>query len=142
MRSSVPVQRASDKVRIVLADDHEDLLYEIHALLTPRFEIVNAVTDGLTLIDAVRDLKPDLVVSDIRMPGISGIEACRRIIQEGLCNAVIILTMSNDNQFVKEAFRAEIRGYVLKVDAGEELIPAIHSVLSGSTYRSNGVRIP
>ncbi len=127
------------QVRIVLADDHEDLLQEIKALLTPDFEIVNSVNDGLALIDTVRDLKPDLVVSDIRMPGMSGIEACRRIIQEGLCSAAILLTMYNEARLVQEALGAGIRGYLLKVNAGEELIPAVRSVMDGSTYLSAGV---
>lgn len=128
------------RFRIVLADDHEDLREAIQALLTPEFEIVNSVSNGLDLIGAVRDWKPDVVVSDIQMPGISGIEACRRIIQEGLCSATIVLTMYDEPQLVREALLAGIRGYVSKVDAGEELIPALRSVLRGSTYFSRGVR--
>jgi DNA-binding NarL/FixJ family response regulator len=125
--------------RIVLADGHEDLLQEIKALLTPDFEIVNSVTDGLALIDAVRELKPDLVVSDIKMPGMSGIEACRRIIEQGLCSRAILLTMYNEAQLVNEALGAGIRGYLLKVNAGEELIPAVRSVMGGATYLPAGV---
>jgi DNA-binding NarL/FixJ family response regulator len=125
--------------RIVLADDHLDLLHEIRVLLTPNFEILQSVTDGLALIDAVRAGKPDVVIADIRMPRINGIEACRRIIQQGLCDAAILLTMHNDQQFVREALEAGIRGYVLKIDAGEELIPAVNSVLNGSRYLSRGV---
>lgn len=125
--------------RIVLADDHLDLLREVRALLIPNFEILQSVNDGLALIDAVRDRKPDLVIADIRMPRINGIEACRRIIQQGLCHAAILLTMHNDQQLVREALEAGIRGYVLKLDAGEELIPAVNSVLSGSQYLSRGV---
>ncbi len=135
-----PVTASPGKFRIVLADDHKDLLQEIRALLTPDFEVVNSVSDGQALIDTVRDLKPDLVVSDIRMPGMSGIEACRRIIQEGLCSTAILLTMYNEAQLVKEALGAGIRGYLLKVNAGEELIPAVRSVMGGSTYLSAGVR--
>ena len=135
-----PVKGSPGNIRIVLADDREDLLQEIRALLTPDFEIVNSVTNGLALIDAVRDLKPDLVVSDIKMPGMSGIEACRRIIEEGLCSAAILLTMYNEAQLVREALGVGIRGYLLKVNAGEELIPAVRSVMGGSTYLSAGVR--
>jgi DNA-binding NarL/FixJ family response regulator len=124
----------------VLADDHEDLLREIRALLAQDFEILDAVTDGLALIAAVRNSKPDLVISDVQMPGISGIEACRRVIRDGFCGAAIILTMYNDGQLVSEALRAGIQGYVLKVEAAEELIPAVNSVLSGRTYFSRGVR--
>ncbi len=133
------VGNAPDRLRIVLADDREDVMREIQSLLNDDFEIANSVTGGLALICAARDLKPHVVISDIEMPGINGIEACRRIIQKDLCKAAIILTMHNDAQLVREAFGAGIRGYVLKVDAGEELIPAIRSVMSGSRYRSKGV---
>lgn len=134
------MENPGGQFRIVLADDHEDLLHEIQALLTPDFQIVESVTGGLALIDAARNLKPDLVVSDIKMPGMSGIEACRRIIQEGLCGAAILLTMYNEAQLVREALAAGVRGYLLKVNAGEELIPAIRTVMRGSIYLSPGVR--
>jgi CheY-like chemotaxis protein len=135
----VPMKKLLRRNRIVLADDHLDLLHEVRALLIPSFEILQSVTDGLALIDAVRAAKPDVVIADIRMPRINGIEACRRIIQQGLCDAAILLTMYNDQQFVREALEAGIRGYVLKLDAGEELIPAVNSVLRGSRYLSRGV---
>jgi len=132
MKSSCPT-------RIVLADDHLDLLHEIRALLTPKFEVLEAVTDGLALLNAVRTANPDIVIADINMPRMNGIEACRRIIQQGLCGAAILLTMHKEKQLVLEALQAGIRGYVLKLDAGDELIPAVSSVLSGSRYLSRGV---
>jgi DNA-binding NarL/FixJ family response regulator len=101
---------------------------------------LNSVTDGLGLIEAASESKPDIVISDIQMPGVNGIEACQRIVENGSCGAAIILTMHDEVQFVNDALRAGIRGYVLKVDAGEELIPAVRSVLGGSTYLSRGVR--
>ncbi|HEY3740204.1 MAG TPA: response regulator transcription factor [Bryobacteraceae bacterium] len=128
------------RFRIVLADDHLDILREVRALLTPEFEIVNAVTDGLQLIDAVREARPDVVVSDLQMPGLGGMAACRRIIKEGWCNAVVVLTMHNEAQLIDEAIAAKIRGYVLKMDAGDELVRAVRNVLSGSTYCSCGTR--
>jgi DNA-binding NarL/FixJ family response regulator len=136
------VTKRSDRAfRVVLADDHEDVLDEVRALLNPDFEILISVTDGLTLIDAVREWKPDVVISDFKMPGLSGVEACCHILQNGFCGAAIILTMYSDVQLVKNALRAGIRGYVLKVDAGEELVTAVRDVLSGSTYLSHGVRM-
>ena len=139
---SVPAKASPRHFRIVLADDHEEMLEEIRALLTPDFDVVGSVNNGQALIDAVRALKPDVVVSDIKMPGISGIEACRRIVQEGLCSTTIMLTMHNEAQFVRRALGAGIRGYLLKVHAGEELIPAIRSVMGGFTYLSTGVQEP
>jgi len=126
--------------RIVLADDHEGLLHEVRALLAPEFEVLDAVTTGTALIVAARGLRPDVVISDIQMPGVDGIEACCRILQEGSCRAAIILTMYKHSELVSEALERGIRGYVLKVDAGEELIPAVHSILGGGTYLSRGVQ--
>jgi|HubBroStandDraft_6_1064221.scaffolds.fasta_scaffold872890_2 DNA-binding NarL/FixJ family response regulator len=137
MRATTRSDRA---FRVVLADDHEDVLHEIRALLDPEFDILRSVTDGLALIEAVRESKPDVVISDVQMPGLSGIEACRRIVQNGSCSAAIILTIYNDFQLVKNALQAGIRGFVLKVDAGEELASAVHAVLDGSVYLSHGVR--
>ena len=135
-----PSVERRDPSRIVLADDHEDLLREICALLARHFEIWEAVNDGQALIAAARDAKPDIVISDIRMPGLNGIEACRRILRDGFCEAAVILTMHNDGKLVSQALDAGIRGYVLKMEAGEELIPAVKAVLSGCTYFSRGVR--
>jgi DNA-binding NarL/FixJ family response regulator len=134
------MKRSGHAFRVVLADDHEEVLHEIRALLNADFEILSSVTDGLALIEAVREWKPDVVISDVQMPGLSGIEACSHIIQRGFCSAAIILTMYNDVQLVKDALRAGIRGYVLKVDAGQELASAVSGVLGVSTYLSHGVR--
>jgi DNA-binding NarL/FixJ family response regulator len=135
------VSKRSDRAfRLVLADDHEDVLREIKTLLDPEFDILSSVRDGLALIETVRESKPDVVISDVQMPGLSGIEACRRIVQNGSCSSTIILTIYNDFQLVKNALQAGIRGFVLKVDAGEELASAVHAVLDGSVYLSRGVR--
>jgi DNA-binding NarL/FixJ family response regulator len=137
-----PAKASPCQFRILLADDHEDLLQEIRELLTSDFDVVGAVGNGQALIDAARALRPDVVVSDIKMPGISGIEACRRIVQEGLCSTTIVLTMYNEAQLVRRALGAGIRGYLLKMHASEELIPAIRSVMNGFTYLSTGVQEP
>ena len=79
------------------------------------------------------------MVSDVNMPHLDGIEAGRRILREGLCPAVIILTVYNGRQFVESALESGIRGYVLKTDAGEELARAVRTVLLGGAYLSSGV---
>jgi len=129
------------RFRLVLADDREDLLHEIQILLHAEFDILRAVTDGQALIDAVREWKPDAVIADIQMPHVNGIEACRRLVEKGLCKVALILTMHNEAQLVEAALRAGIRGYVLKVDAAEELIPAVRCVLGGTQYLSRGVSL-
>jgi len=97
------------------------------------------VNEGLSLIQAACELRPDAIISDIHMPRLNGIDAGQQILQKGLCQAVIVLTMYNERQFVDSAMQAGIRGYVLKVEAGEELIPALETVLGGGIYLSRGV---
>jgi DNA-binding NarL/FixJ family response regulator len=135
----MPDGKAGSPVRLVLADDHEDVLRELRVLLHTEFVVVASVTDGFALIAAARQWKPDVVISDIKMPGLSGLEACRQIVEQGHCSASIIVTMHHERQLVKDALRAGIRGYVLKIDAGEELVSAVRSVLGGSVYLSRGV---
>jgi DNA-binding NarL/FixJ family response regulator len=123
--------------RLLLADDHEDLLREIVALLDREFEVIGVVRDGTALMDIAAHLNPDAVITDFRMPGLSGIDAGGRLLEQGLCKAVVLLTMHADQQLVEGALQAGIRGFVLKVKAGEDLIPAIHSALRGETYISS-----
>jgi DNA-binding NarL/FixJ family response regulator len=127
------------RLRVVLADDHPEMLEEIRSLLARQFEIVGSAGDGQALLAAVEQLRPDAVVTDIKMPLVDGIEAGRRILREGLCAAVILLTMYNDRRLVHRALESGIRGYVLKVDAGEELALAIETAAGGGTYLSSGV---
>lgn len=114
------------------------MLAEIASILEPEFQVVCSVRGGDALLQAVLDLKPDIVVTDIRMPGRNGIEVGREVVQRGLCIAVVVLSLYKDAQFIRGALDGGIRGYVLKDDAGEELIPALHSVLSGGQYLSRG----
>jgi DNA-binding NarL/FixJ family response regulator len=125
---------------VVLADDHPGMREEIRLLLAGEFEVAGSVGEGQALLSATARLRPDAVVCDIHMPLIDGIEAGRRILQEGLCSAVIILTVYNEPQLVDSALDAGIRGYVLKGDAGEELALAVHTVIRAGTYLSSGVR--
>jgi DNA-binding NarL/FixJ family response regulator len=125
------------RTRLLLADDHEDLLREVTALLDPEFEVVGVARDGTALMDIAAHLNPDVVITDFKMPGLSGIDAGGRLLERGLCKAVVLLTMYADRQLVDGALQAGIRGFVLKVRAGEDLIPAIHSALRGETYVSS-----
>ncbi len=128
--------------RIVLADDHDEVLQTVRLLLAPRFEVADVVRDGAALVAAARDCKPDAVVSDLQMPLMSGMEACRRILREQSCTAAILLTIYAEELLLEEAHQAGIRGVVLKADAGEELIAAIDAVIAGGAYISTGLRNP
>ena len=125
------------KPRLLLADDHEDLLHEIVQLLEAEFDIVGVARDGASLLDRAANLGPDVVVTDFKMPKLSGIEAGRLLLERKLCKAVVLLTMYADPQLVKDAMRIGIRGFVLKVKAGDDLIPAIRGALRGETFVSS-----
>ncbi len=127
--------------RVALADDHADVLEETRSLLEPEFQVVCAVRHGVALLQAVLESRPDGVVADIQMPGLDGIGAARKIMLSGLCSAVVLLSAYNDPELIHKALNAGIRGYVLKEDAGEELIPALHTVLAGGKYVSRGARV-
>jgi len=129
----------SRRYRLVVADDHQDVLEEIRALLIPDFELVGTVKDGEELVAAAAKLRPDAVVCDIWMPGPNGIECGAEILRNGYCHAVVVLTMCSDAPVVRHALRQGIQGYVLKEDAGNELIPAVRAVLAGGRYLSSGV---
>lgn len=103
-------------------------------LLKGHFDLVGTVGDGRQLLEAARTLRPDVIVADIAMPVLSGLEAPRRLKAEGLDAKVIFLTMHADAQLATEALRAGASGYVLKHSAGEELIRAIQEVVEGRVY--------
>jgi DNA-binding NarL/FixJ family response regulator len=128
------------RLRLVVADDHPRLLEEIRDLLNCEFDVVQAVGGGLELVKAAERIRPDAVVSDISMPGLNGIEAGQRILEGGTCGAVLLLTMHDDPQLIARAMEVGIRGYILKVDAAEELIEGVRAVNRGETYLSRRIR--
>jgi DNA-binding NarL/FixJ family response regulator len=119
---------------VLLADDHAILVEGLVSLLQPEFALVGTVPDGSHLIDAARRLQPDVIVADMAMPGLSGIEALRRLKLEGNPAKVIILTMHADAQLAAETLRAGASSFVVKHSAGKELIEAIHAALRGGSY--------
>jgi DNA-binding NarL/FixJ family response regulator len=128
------------RYRLVLADDHPGVRQEIRQLLEPEFDVLRAVGNGAALLAAAVELHPDAVISDIQMPELGGIEAGGELLGRGLCEAVVVLSMYPDRHLVQTAMKAGIRAYVLKLDASDELIPAIYAALRGDRYLSSGVR--
>lgn len=118
----------------MLADDHVVFTDGVVRLLHDRFEVVGSVADGSELPDAVRRLHPDVVVMDISMPRLSGLEALRRLKANHDESRVIILTMHADPRLAAEALRSGAKGFVLKHSSGQELVDAIDAVLQGRTY--------
>jgi DNA-binding NarL/FixJ family response regulator len=120
--------------RVLLADDHTMVAQGLASLLQDDFDLVGTVGDGQALIDAAQRLRPDVIVADMAMPVMDGLEALQRLKAARLDVKVIFLTMHADAQLATEALRAGASGYVLKHAAGEELITAIQEVLQGRTY--------
>jgi DNA-binding NarL/FixJ family response regulator len=122
------------KTRVLLADDHTIVAEGLRSLLEGEFEFVGTVGDGRALLDAAQKLKPDVIVADISMPLLNGLDAARQLKRDGVTAKIIFLTMHTEAQLAAEAFRAGASGYVLKSSAGEELITAIHEVIKGRAY--------
>lgn len=122
------------RATVLLADDHAIVLEGIASLLRAEFSLVGTVADGAGLIDAARQSRPDVIVTDVAMPGMGGLEALRRLKAEGIAAKVVFLTMHADAQLAAEALRAGASGFVAKHAAGKELIAAIHTVLRGGKY--------
>jgi DNA-binding NarL/FixJ family response regulator len=122
------------KTRVLLADDHTIVAEGLRSLLESEFEFVGTVGDGRALLEAARNLKPDVIVADISMPLLNGLDAARQLKRDGVKAKIVFLTMHAEAQLAAEAFRAGASGYVLKSSAGEELIAAIHEVAKGRAY--------
>lgn len=124
------------KIRILLVDDHKIVREGISSLLKqyPDMEVIGEAADGRSALRLVKELSPDLVIMDISMPDLNGIDATRRINAEHPEIKVIALSMHYDKQFVSEMFKAGAEGYLLKDSAFEELEHAIRIVMDNKTY--------
>ena len=120
--------------RVLLADDHRLLRDAFIRLLESDCEVVGAVADGRALLEAARNLEPDIVVLDVAMPLLNGLDAARQLKRAMPKVKVIFLTMSEDPDVAAEAFRVGASGYLLKNSAASELIQAIQEVSRGRSY--------
>ena len=123
-----------NRTRILLADDHTVLIDALVNFLANQFDIVGIARDGRTLIAMAKQDRPDVIVTDISMPDLNGIDAARILRKEVSFSKLLFLSMHSDLPLVEEAFRAGALGYVLKVCSADELVKAIHCVAKGSTY--------
>jgi len=120
--------------RILLADDHTMLLEAFRALLEPEFEVVGTATDGRMLLEEFARLKPDVVVIDVGMPMLNGLDAGRQLKAQQRSVKLIYLTMNPEPDLAREALRLGASGYVLKSSAASELKQAINEALKGRSY--------
>lgn len=129
------------KPRLLLADDHLIVLEGLTRLLEPEFEVVGKVGDGRAMLETAAKLKPDVIIADISMPMLSGIEAVRQMKKKDSRVKVIFLSMHSDVALASEALRAGAAGYVLKHSAAESLSRAVHEVLNGRVYVSPRISV-
>jgi DNA-binding NarL/FixJ family response regulator len=132
----------ADKPKVLLADDHKIVLDGLRALLGEEFELVGSAGDGRELLELARRTDPDVIVADISMPMLNGIEAARKLKEEGTRAKIVFLTMHPDPIYASRAIEAGASGYVLKHSASEELTAAIKEALRGGTFLSGALRSP
>jgi len=122
--------------RIVLADDHRAMLVAVETLLKPDYDVVSSVGDGQALVEAVEELSPDVVVADISMPHMTGLEAASQVRDLGSKTKVVFLTIQGAPEFVRAALATGALGYVLKYRLASDLPLAIKAALSGRRFIS------
>jgi DNA-binding NarL/FixJ family response regulator len=120
--------------RVLIADDHQILAEGLRGLLEPEFEVVGVVADGRELVAAAKKHRPDVIVADITMPSLNGIEAAAQLHGVGVKAKVVFLTMHHDVAYARRALEAGAVGFVLKHSAASELVTAVREALRGQTY--------
>lgn len=134
MSAAAPTPVSVARPKVLLADDHVIFLEGLGTILQDRFDLVGLVNDGHALIESAKRLCPDVIVTDLSMPGLGGFDAIRLLRGEGCTAKFIALTMHAEVEMAAEAFRAGVSGYVLKQSASKELISAIEEVLCDRVY--------
>ncbi|MCZ6690572.1 MAG: response regulator transcription factor [Planctomycetota bacterium] len=130
-----------NRPRVIVVDDHGPLLEQVQQLLAPEFNVVGVLTDGDSAIEAVVRLAPDVLVLDLSMPGLSGIELARWARNLKLDLKIVILTVHEDQDLARESFDAGASGYVVKSRIVSDLTAALHEVLAGRSYLSPSIHL-
>jgi len=120
--------------RVLLADDHRMFVEGLRSLLAEEFDLLEIVEDGVALVDAAKRLRPDVIIADITMPRLNGIEALTQLRAELPDVRVVFLTMHRDAAYARRAIAAGAKGFVLKHSAVDELLFALHAALEGRTF--------
>ena len=131
--------RCMGKIRVLLADDHQAVLDSVCRILDEDFDIVGTVNNGQEAVVAGLSLDPDVLVIDISMPVINGLQATQRIRAKNRHTKIVFLTVHNDEDLVAAAFSSGASGYVIKADLTTDLVPAIHQAVVGGTYISKSI---
>src|SRR5690606_5299183 len=136
---SVQGNSRMSRTRVLLADDHRLVAEGLVRVLEPHFELLDIVEDGQTLLDRARGLQPDVIVSDISMPGLSGLEMLEKLKSTHPDARVVFLTMHHNVSYARQAMSLGAMGYVLKHSAADELILAVRAAATGRTFVSPSI---
>jgi len=128
-----------NRPRVLLADDHLMMREKVTRMLESEFDIIGAVTNGQALLDEAAVLDPDIVVLDITMPGLPGIETARRLRETGSHAKIVFLTVHEDPDFIREALATGALGYVVKPRLASDLLVAMREALEGRSFVSPSV---
>lgn len=120
--------------RILLADDHPDFLAVVARLLEPDYDVVTTVTNGKAVIDEASRLNPDILVLDISMPILNGIEAAKRLKATGFTGKMVFLTVHADTDYLNAARAAGAQGYVVKSRLASDLLVTLREIMSGTSF--------
>ena len=126
--------------RVLIAEDHKSVAQQLRLLLEFECDVIDVVNDGQSLVAAVEALKPEVIVSDISMPGLDGLAAARIILERQPNARIVFVTVHDDKALVRRALLLGALGYVLKSDAAEELLAAVHAAQAGRQHVSESVR--
>lgn len=129
-------QASLKRPRILLADDHQLVLQRVKTLLQTVFNVVGAARDGREMVSEALRLRPDVIVADISMPGLSGIEAAHQLRQRGSTAKLVFLTIHLEDEFLDACLAEGALGYVVKAHLKTDLIPAINAALCGRSFIS------
>ena len=125
--------------RLLIAEDHLETAELLCSLLQTEFDVISHVRDGRMLVCAAERLSPDVIVSDISMPGLDGVAAAAEILLKNPAARIIFVTVHGDSIVVERSLATGVLGYVLKVSAGDDLIPAVYAALRGERHVSGAL---
>lgn len=126
----------SPRPRVLVADDHQVVLKRVVSFLQNQFEVIGTATDGLMLIQEALRLQPDIIVSDILMPGVTGIQAAHQLREQGCKAKFVFMSVYESGEFVRACFDVGASGYVFKARMGTDLVIAIQEALLGNQFIS------
>ena len=130
-----------NRPRVVLAEDHPEMSTELRALLATDYDVIDVVQDGAALIEAALRNLPDAIVTDIAMPGVNGLAAAIAILARHPDARIVVVTVHDSRRVIRKALESGVRGYVLKCDAGKELVAAVRTAIEGGQHVSASARV-